>query len=83
MPHGIWDLSSPTRKIEPMSPSLEGWSLNDWSTKEVLKRPYFFYGQEQAEKSVANTHCFFWKRKDNSERVADNHSQSAGPGPNQ
>ena len=39
MPHGIWDL-------EPTSPSLEGWSLNDWSTKEVLKRPYFFYGQE-------------------------------------
>ena len=69
----------PPPEIEPTSPTLEGWSLNYWSTKEVPKSLFFMVSM-QAEKSVANTDYFFWKRKDNSE---SGESQSAGPGPNQ
>ena len=56
----------PPPEIEPTSPTLEGWSLNYWSTKEILNRPFFMV-RMQAEKSAANTDYFFWKRKANSE----------------
>ena len=35
MPHSMWDLSSPTRD-QTLSPTWEGWSLNHWTTVEVL-----------------------------------------------
>ena len=34
-PHGTWNLSSPTRDWT-RTPSLEVWSLNHWTTREVL-----------------------------------------------
>ena len=77
--HRAYEILVPPPEIEPTSPTLEGWSLNYWSTKEV-PTSLFFMVSMQAEKSVANTDYFFWKRKDNSE---SGESQSAGPGPNQ
>ena len=35
MPHSIRDLSSQL-EIERMSPAVEAWSLNHWTTREVL-----------------------------------------------
>ena len=32
--HCVWDLSSPTR-IKPVPPTVEAWSLNHWTTREV------------------------------------------------
>ena len=34
-PHSVHDLSSQIR-IEPAPPAVETWSLNHWTTKEVL-----------------------------------------------
>ena len=52
----------PQSGIESIPPTLEGWSRNYWSTMEVPKSPFFMVSM-QAEKSVANTDYFFWKRK--------------------
>ena len=35
MPHGMWDLSSPTRD-QTHTPGIGGQSLNHWTTREVL-----------------------------------------------
>ena len=44
MPHGMWDLSSPTGilvprpGIEPIPPAMEVRSLNHWTSREVPRR---------------------------------------------
>ena len=35
VPHGMWDLSSPSR-LKPVSPALRARNLNRWTSKEVL-----------------------------------------------
>ena len=35
-PHGMWDLSSPTRD-QPVPPAVEAQSLNHWTARKVPK----------------------------------------------
>ena len=59
MPHSMWDLSSPTRD-ETHSPTREGWSLNHWTSMEVLSL-WHLPGRESEKAMAPHSSTLAWK----------------------